>query len=116
MTNKPHDSYCINESRIATLEAQVKNKRYDINDLEDDLTEQANCLTKLTNEVTRLATIMSENQTSRKEHGEKIDKLEVQVTQLNSTLNTLKWIITVFIALFGGVVVFLITQLIQMIH
>lgn len=107
---------CSNETRIATLEAQVKNKRYDLNELKENLSEQAVSITKLANQVTRLATILEENQEVRAEHGKKIDNLETQVTQLNTTMNTLKWIITVSIALFGGVVVFLLTNLIQMIH
>ena len=110
------DAHCTNETRIATLEAQMKNKRYDLSELKDNLTQQSVNLTKLTNEVTRLATILEENQEIRAEHGRKIDNLENQVTQLNATMNTLKWIITISIALFGGVVVFLITNLIQIIQ
>ena len=110
------DGHCKNETRIVTLEAQMKNKRYDLTELKDNLTQQTVNLTKLTTEVTRLATILEENQEVRAEHGRKIDNLETQVTQLNATMNTLKWIITISIALFGGVVVFLITNLIQIIH
>lgn len=108
--------HCTNETRIATLEAQMKNKRYDLTELKENLTQQSVNLTKLTNEVTRLATILEENQDVRAEHGRKIDNLETQVTQLNATMNTLKWVITISIALFGGVIVFLITNLIQLIH
>lgn len=115
MTPENH-KYCINESRITTIETQMKNKRYELNDLSDKLTEQTANLSKLTTEVTRLATILQENQVTRAEHGTKIDSLEIQVAQLNSTLTTLKWVLTIFVALFGGVIVFLITSLIQMIH
>lgn len=108
--------HCANESRITALETKIKNKRYELNDLSDKLSEQAANMNKLTNEVIKLATILQENQKYRVEHGDKIDNLEIQVTQLNSTLNTLKWVLTVFVALFGGVVVFLITKIIEMIH
>ena len=107
---------CCNEVRIATLETQIKNKRYDLNELKETLSDQAENISVLTNEVTKLATILQENQNSRNKHGHKIDDLEVQVTQLNATMNTLKWVITVFIALFGGLLVFLVSELIKMIN
>ena len=116
MTSKPHQEYCINESRISTMEQQLKHKRYELNELNEKLTEQAKHIDTLVQEVTKLATLLQETQSSRIEHGKKIDKLEPKVTQLNATMNTLKWIITISIALFGGVIVFLITNLIQLIH
>ena len=113
---KEHEDYCMNEARITAIETKLKHKRYELNDLNEKLTEQAKHMDTLVQEVTKLATILQESQNSRREHGEKIDKLEIQVTQLNATMNTLKWVITVSIALFGGVLVFLITNLIQLIH
>ena len=117
----PNDSndnhrYCVNESRLTAIETKMKHKRYELNDLHETLDKQEKNIDKLVQEVTKLATILQENQNSRVEHGHKIDSLETQVTQLNATLNTLKWVITIFIALFGGVLVFLINNLIQIIH
>ena len=111
-----NNDYCINEARLTAIETKMKNKRYELNDVEEKLSEQSNNLNKLTTEVTRLATVLGETQNTRIEQSQKIDKLEIQVAQLNSTLNTLKWVLTIFVALFGGVGVFLITSLIQMIH
>lgn len=116
MTSEQHGDHCINEARLVAIETQMKHKRYELNDLNEKLTEQAKHMDTLVQEVTKLATILQETQGTRKEHGEKIDKLETQVTQLNATMNTLKWVITISIALFGGVIVFLITNLIQLIH
>lgn len=116
MTDEHSDGHCFNESRITAIETKLKHKRYELNDIHEQLTEQAKHMDKLVQEVTKLATILQETQNSRREHGDKIDKLETQVTQLNTTMNTLKWVITVAIALFGGVIVFLITNLIQLIH
>lgn len=115
MTDNRHD-HCINEARITAIETHLENKRFELADLSDKLSEQTANLSKLTTEVTRLATILQENQVARTEHGTKIDNLEIQVTRLNSTLTTLKWVLSIFVALFGGVIVFLITSLIQMIH
>lgn len=111
-----HNEYCCNESRIATLEAQIKNKRYDLRELKETLSHQAENINVLTQEVTKLATILEENQHTRDEQNHKIDTLEIQVTQMNATMNTLKWILTVFIALFGGLMVFLVSELIKLIH
>jgi len=116
MSPEPHSEYCMNEARLAAMEQQIKHKRYELNELNEKLTEQAKHMDTLVQEVTKLATILQETQSTRAEHGKKIDKLETQVTQLNATMNTLKWIITISIALFGGVIVFLITNLIQLIH
>ena len=111
-----HSDYCCNESRIATLEAQIKNKQYNLKDLRETLNSQAENINTLTTEVTKLATILQESQHNREEQNHKIDTLEIQVTQVNATMNTLKWILTVFIALFGGLMVFLVSELIKLIH
>lgn len=108
--------HCINEARFVAIETKLKHKQYELNDLDKQLTEQAKHMDTLVKEVTKLATVLQETQNTRKEHGDKIDSLETQVAQLNATLNTLKWVITISIALFGGVLLFLITNLIQLIH
>lgn len=112
-----HDEInCIQEARLTAIETKLKHKRYELNDVREQLTEQARNIDVLVQEVTKLSTILQETQNSRKDHGKKIDSLEMQVAQLNATLNTLKWVITISIALFGGVLLFLITNLIQLIH
>ena len=116
MSSEHHEEFCINESRIATIEAQLKNKRYDLNDLKENLEKQSESIVSLTNQVTRLATILEETQNIKSEHAEKIDSLEINITRLNSTLTTLKWVMTIFIATFGGLLLFFITELIKLIH
>ena len=111
-----HKGYCKNEARIIAIETKMKHKRYELNDLHEQLSEQAKNMDILVKEVTKLATLLQETQITRREHGDKIDKLENQVSQLNATMNTLKWVITISVALFGGIIVFLITNLIQLIH
>ena len=39
-----------------------------------------------------------------------------QITNLSSIINTLKWTITIMIAFFGGLFVFLISEVIKLIH
>lgn len=111
-----HKGYCKNEARIIAIETKLKHKRYELNELHEQFSEEAKNMDILVKEVTKLATLLQETQITRREHGDKIDKLENQVSQLNATMNTLKWVITISIALFGGIIVFLITNLIQLIH
>lgn len=114
--NIPNHDYCINKSRLTAIETKMKHKRYELNDLHERISEQEKNMDRLVQEVTKLATLLQETQKSRTEHSNKIDSLENQVTQFNATMNTLKWVITVAIALFGGVIVFMVTNLIQIIH
>lgn len=50
---------------------------------------------------------------------DKIDNIQEmllqQVTTLNSTINTLKWSVAIFITATGGIFIFLITELIKLI-
>ena len=46
---------------------------------------------------------------------EELKNVLVILTQLSTTLNTLKWIIVVFISAFGGIVVFLFQELVKLI-
>ena len=43
------------------------------------------------------------------------DKLAIEIAQLNNTFTILKWLVSILIALFGGIFVFLITELIKII-
>ena len=43
-----------------------------------------------------------------------LDKLCINVAEVNSILSTLKWILGLSIALFGGIFCFLVTELIKL--
>lgn len=43
------------------------------------------------------------------------DRLTVEIAELNNTFNILKWLVTILITLFGGIFVFLVTELIKLI-
>ncbi len=43
-------------------------------------------------------------------------ELLIQITNLGSIINTLKWTITIMIAFFGGLFVFILSEVIKMIH
>ena len=43
-------------------------------------------------------------------------ELLIQITNLGSIINTLKWTITIMIAFFGGLFVFILSEVIKLIH
>lgn len=44
-----------------------------------------------------------------------VTELKVAITELNSTISTFKWFVMAGIGLFGGILVFLMTELIKLI-
>lgn len=78
---------CMNENRIIRLEERLDKKYDEIDSLKKELIQDR----------------------------EELKDVLVTLTQLSTTLNTLKWIIVVFISAFGGIVVFLFQELVKLI-
>ena len=78
---------CMNENRIIRLEERLDKKHDEIDSLKKELIQDR----------------------------EELKDVLVTLTQLSTTLNTLKWIIVVFISAFGGSVVFLFQELVKLI-
>lgn len=78
---------CMNENRIIRLEERLDKKHDEIDSLKKELIQDR----------------------------EELKDVLVTLTQLSATLNTLKWIIVVFISAFGGIVVFLFQELVKLI-
>ena len=78
---------CMNENRIIRLEERLDTKHDEIDSLKKELIQDR----------------------------EELKNVLVILTQLSTTLNTLKWIIVVFISAFGGIVVFLFQELVKLI-
>ena len=78
---------CMNENRIIRLEERLDKKHDEIESLKKELIQDR----------------------------EELKDVLVTLTQLSTTLNTLKWIIVVFISAFGGIVVFLFQELVKLI-
>lgn len=82
-----HPPYCINEQRISRLEEKVKTIFLEQNKLNDTL--------------------------------DLINRTQIQllqeITHLNSIINTLKWTLGILIAVFGGVFVFILSEIIKLI-
>ena len=78
---------CMNENRIIRLEERLDKKHDEIDSLKKELIQDR----------------------------EELKDVLVTLTQLSTTLNTLRWIIVVFISAFGGIVVFLFQELVKLI-
>ncbi|MBP5422935.1 MAG: hypothetical protein J6Y78_10895 [Paludibacteraceae bacterium] len=86
-SNNHYQVHCINEERIARLEEKVKTIFLEQNKLDETL--------------------------------ELINRTQIQllqeITHLNSIINTLKWTLGILIAVFGGVFVFILSEIIKLI-
>ena len=78
---------CMNENRIIRLEERLDKKHDEIDSVKKELIQDR----------------------------EELKNVLVILTQLSTTLNTLKWIIVVFISAFGGIAVFLFQELVKLI-
>lgn len=78
---------CMNENRIIRLEERVDKKHDEVEALKKELHNDR----------------------------EELKAVLITLTQLSTTLNTLKWIIVIFISAFGGIVVFLFQELVKLI-
>ena len=77
---------CVNEDRIVTLETKAKHRQHELNEFKKRIDK------------------LDSN----------LDKLCINVAEVNSILSTLKWILGISIALFGGIFCFLVTELIKL--
>ena len=78
---------CRNENRIVKLETRLDRKQDEIQELKNELSSDR----------------------------EELREMLICLTQLNTTLNTLKWIIVLFVSIFGGINVFLFQEFIKLI-
>ena len=93
MSPQPLKGHCINEARISKIEAHLDNKKEDIDSITGDYYHLRDKLDIISMNVTELTAILKENQKRREEADQKIEELQIQLTQLSSTMNTLKWLL-----------------------
>ena len=82
----PHNNFCYNEDRITTLETKANHRLHEISEFK--------------NRIDKLDS--------------NLDKLCVNVAEVTSVLSTLRWVLGISIALFGGIFGFLIIGLIKL--
>lgn len=92
MTHNNHD--CVREEQFTNIENRLTANEEQIKTIFKQNTRLEQTLTKL--DATQ-------------------DKLAIEIAELNNTFNILKWLVTILITLFGGISVFLVTELIKLI-
>ena len=83
-----HNNFCYNEDRITTLETKANHRQHEINEFKKRIDK------------------LDSN----------LDKLCINVAEVNSILSTLKWVLGISIALFGGTFGFLLIGLIKLLN
>lgn len=92
MTLKNHD--CVREEQFTNIEKRLTSNE-----------EQIKTIFKQNNRLEETLNKLDATQ----------DRLTVEIAELNNTFNILKWLVTILITLFGGIFVFLVTELIKLI-
>ena len=82
----PHNNFCYNEDRITKLETKANHRQHELSEFKKRIDKVDNNL----------------------------DRLCVNVAEVTSVLSTLKWVLGISIALFGGIFGFLIIGLIKL--
>lgn len=101
----PHLTHANNPSRAASKSLQT----HDVCRKEAEITRLEERVRTLFSEYQKLnETLNLINQTQI--------ELLTQITNLNSIINTLKWTLTIMIAVFGGLFVFILSEVIKIIH
>ena len=98
----------------------VEQKLEDINKVLHDINDQHFCIheERLARLEEKVKTIFAE-QSKIATNLDLINKTQIQllqeITHLNSVINTLKWTLGILIAIFGGVFVFILSEIIKLI-
>ena len=73
--------------------------------------------------IIKLEHDIQQNKNTTEKHEQLLEELNKNIQTLNeiiislkTTFNTLKWVLGIIVALFGGIFIFLITELIRLIH
>ena len=99
---------CINEDRIVAIETRLSHKKEDIHEMHSDYYHLRNKLEQISINVAELTTIMKEQRDKENVNDEKIEDLKVEITKLQSSLDTFKWLVPVACAILTFIVNYLI--------
>lgn len=86
---------CIQEARITAIETKLENKKEHLHEVDNDYTQLRDKLEQININVAELTTLMKENHKKEEENDKKIDELQVEIAKLQSSMDTLKWLIPI---------------------
>ena len=105
MTQEQH---CIQEARITAIETKLQTKKEHLHEVDTDYYHLRDKLESISINVAELTTLMKENSKKEEENDRKIDELQVEIAKLNSTLDTMKWLIPIACTILTFIVNYLI--------
>lgn len=105
---KIDDHYCIQEARLSTIETKLENKKESINEINSDYYHLRDKLEIISENVVELTTLMREAKKKEEDNDKKIEELQVEIAKINSSLDTLKWLIPIACTILTFIVNYLI--------
>ena len=105
MTQEQH---CIQEARITAIETKLQTKKEHLHEVDTDYYHLRDKLESISINVAELTTLMKENSKKEEENDRKIDELQVEIAKLNSSMDTLKWLIPIACTILTFIVNYLI--------
>ena len=100
--------YCKQEARLSTIETRLENKKENLHEVHDDYYHLREKLEIISTNVVELTTLMRENQKKEEENDKKIDEMQVEIAKLNSSIDTIKWLIPITCTILTFIVNYLI--------
>lgn len=100
---KPQEThYCYNEARLTAIETKLQHKKENIQEVHEDYYHLRDKIDLISINVAELTTILKENQNNIVENHKKVEELQVELAKANneignlqSSIDTLKYIIPV---------------------
>ena len=86
---------CIQEARITAIETKLENKKEHLHEVDTDYYHLRDKLESISVNVAELTTLMKENSKKEEQNDKKIDELQVEIAKLQSSMDTLKWLIPI---------------------
>ena len=99
---------CIQEARITAIETKLQTKKEHLHEVDNDYTQLRDKLEQININVAELTTLMKEQRDKERVNDEKIDELQVEIAKLQSSMDTLKWLIPIACTILTFIVNYLI--------
>ena len=110
-----NEKYCKQEARITAIETRLQTKKENIHEVHEDYYHLREKLEIISTNVVELTTLMREAQRKEDENDKKIDELtiklaeaDMKIEKVNSSLETIKWLVPVVCAILTFIVNYLI--------
>jgi len=108
------DKYCKQEARITAIETRLTQKKENLHEVHEDYYHLRDKLEIISENVVELTTLMREAQKKEDENDRKIDELilkqaeaDKKIEKVNSSLDTIKWLIPVICTILTFIVNYL---------